>query len=287
MERGGQQTEPREVPREKGSGLDRRSYWQIIRAVCAILAIGGIIWGTIGIAADQWIRNLVDRKMEGDDIFRRIALSEREFSEVGINWRRAIAEIDLRKDRDSERLREIVRGLRPRDIETIDEVSGKWLRAKETGLIWQGSKKKGDEGEIGIKSISRLQALGVIENPGIGEGTEMIRKVTSGTKSLAIEGRTLAVVTEAENRVPIEKGREGYRIEREYSFRALALSKEGDKLLEALEVKTETGYMCRLAEEISKHEHVSSEVYWKMGKGIDGLVGLGRENCENWKNRVE
>ena len=63
------------------------------------LSIGGpAIGAAIFAFFDQAVRNTVDGWMSGPEVFERIALNEEQFTELPLEWRQTLSEIELRPE---------------------------------------------------------------------------------------------------------------------------------------------------------------------------------------------
>lgn len=98
------------------------------RAIALVFCVGVLVsavpWSllvsTLGGMADQFFRNTVNQWMSGPDLFHSLAIDEADYRRLPINWRQAIAEIDLREGDDDEGLRQLISRLSIEDIEVLE-----------------------------------------------------------------------------------------------------------------------------------------------------------------------
>ena len=91
---------------------------------CVGVLVGAVPWSllvsTLGGMADQFFRNTVNQWMSGPELFRSLAIDEADYRRLPINWRQAIAEIDLREGDDDEGLKQLISRLSIEDIEVLN-----------------------------------------------------------------------------------------------------------------------------------------------------------------------
>ena len=111
---------------------------------------------------DQWIRNWVDNVTSAPDTFDSLAITPKEYAQLPIYWRQALAEIPLLSKEEARGAQNIIEGLRVEDIRLIDRIAPYIASA---GLVRErGKLSEHPMPELSYAHFSHLQNLGILED---------------------------------------------------------------------------------------------------------------------------
>ncbi len=134
--------------------------------VYALLFLSLFPWSvlltTAGGMADQYFRNIVDEWMSEGELFKYLAIDEKEYFQLPLHWRQTLAEITFREDDEDEALQQFISRLDIEDIELLELVAAHTLSSAllDPSDLGEGNPSR----EISHMHLLHLQAIGIIDS---------------------------------------------------------------------------------------------------------------------------
>ena len=127
------------------------------------LSIGGPAIGAAVFAFfDQAVRNTVDTWMGGRDLFEHIALSETQYNELPLQWRRTLAEVVMRPEGEALDAKRVVETATVEDLELI----GRLAPYQVSGHLARDERFKSEHPIPGVtyEDMRRLEEIGIVDD---------------------------------------------------------------------------------------------------------------------------
>ena len=129
-----------------------------------ILFPGSVIIAVIVSTGDQAIRNFVNQRMGGPDLFRHIAIEENDYHNLPLYWKQTLAEIVVRRGDEHKAIMQFVSKLNVDDLQIIGLVSryAFW----DLVVVWDKPTNVYSKvvGELTYRNLEHLEEIGIIKS---------------------------------------------------------------------------------------------------------------------------
>ena len=161
------------IAKAREGGLTSKELSRLVKKLLVMFvftfSIGLLPWSmivvTVGSMLDQSVRNRVNRWMSGPDLFNQIAIKPEDYRNLPIEWRQALAEIQVRDDEGGEAVKQLVSRLNTRELELIGLLAENTLGGYL--VMPQSPFEMKRIGALSAADLVHLEKIGIIESTNV------------------------------------------------------------------------------------------------------------------------
>ncbi len=205
--------------------------WTVVWVSLVAPAIGAVVFTFF----DQAVRNIVDTWMSGPDLFEHIALSEKQYKELPLEWRQTLAEVVLRPEGETQDAKKVIETATAEDLELIGSLAP-FLIVQN---IARDEKFLSEHPIPGVtyEDMRRLEEIGIVDDVNFGM-YHTIASTGDNPTTIRIPGTTILIEAKGETK------------DIESKLELTRLTVAGNTLLRGLRVPSNVAYFEWIAKQL-------------------------------------
>ncbi|MDE0520710.1 MAG: hypothetical protein OXH79_02000 [Boseongicola sp.] len=252
------------------------------RAVFIISAVGPTIGALAYSFLDQSVRDFSRSLLGGRDLFHHIVLDEEQFNELPLEWRQAIAEVDLRSEEEASRTMRVIRTLSRKDLDLIGRLAPFLVFfSHQGGYIAKDDRLQSEHPipEITYEDMRKLEEIGIVDDTNFGMTFAFKNEKENQTHAILF-GTTLGI--------ELLSPREDV----ETKFFVTRLTEAGETLLRSLRVPSNIEYFEWIAGNFEREGWIARLFALGTPPGLEisrqnFQANLDRASIRNWERTLD